>query len=60
VSCLADFTLGGVKLVEYQTWLSGETAYALFFAQVAAPRLGRGPLPQIAEPHGLSGTRLVQ
>ncbi len=39
VSCLADFTLGGVKMVEYQTWVSGETAYALFFAQVAAPEL---------------------
>jgi hypothetical protein len=26
-------------MVEYQTWVSGEKAYGLFFAQVAAPEL---------------------
>jgi hypothetical protein len=39
LSCLADFTQDGVKMVEYQTWVSGENAYALFFAQVPATEL---------------------
>lgn len=39
VSCLADFTRGDVKMVEYLTWVSGENAFAQFFAQVAADEL---------------------
>jgi hypothetical protein len=37
--CLADFTQGGVKMVEYLTWVSGENASGQFFAQVDALEL---------------------
>src|SRR5271157_217521 len=37
VSCVAEFTRDGVKMVEYLTWVSGENASALFFAEAANP-----------------------
>jgi erythromycin esterase-like protein len=39
LSCVADYTQGGVKIVEYLTWVSGENASAQFFAQVPASEL---------------------
>jgi erythromycin esterase-like protein len=39
LSCLADFAQGGVKMVEYLTWVSGENALGQFFAQVDALEL---------------------
>jgi len=39
LSCIAEFTQGGVSMVEHLTWVSGENAYALFFAQAAASEL---------------------
>ena len=39
LSCVADFTRNGAKMVEYLTWVSGEHASAQFFAQVAASEL---------------------
>jgi hypothetical protein len=41
LSCVADFTVNGEKMVEYLTWVIGENASALFFAQVASSELDK-------------------
>jgi erythromycin esterase-like protein len=39
ISCVADFTQNGDKMVEYLTWVRGETALALFFARTSVADL---------------------
>lgn len=39
VRCIADFTRDGAKWIEYLTWVSGDNASALFFAQAPASDL---------------------
>jgi hypothetical protein len=39
VRCIADFTRDGAKWTEYLTWVSGDNASALFFAQAPASDL---------------------
>ena len=48
LSCVADFTLHGVKMVEYMTWVNGEKATAFFFARI--PAAGLAALRQRLDP----------
>jgi hypothetical protein len=35
LSCIADFTAGGLPIAEYLVWIRGEKATALFFGRSA-------------------------
>jgi hypothetical protein len=40
LSCLGDFTVGGVRTVEYLTWVAGDNAVGFFFGRTSFDVVG--------------------